>query len=261
MATEKQLNYFRNLLRKNGIDPEDYDLFEEIPHRIISPILDEMKHGRVMTASEWTQKVSEFKPGTPNSTDIESESGEKYDFKSEIGHIKSIFMQNLVKAALTKVPEYFWHVPASSTGKYHPEYALGDGGLLRHTRAAIKIALALFENPAIQRFDQDEKDIIIAALILHDTVKHGLTKQEYTVTEHPMLVEKLFDSTMLEGSSDIQKEMFDTMIKAIRSHMGPWNTDKFGNEIMPKPETALERFVHLCDYLASRRFLEVNFLK
>jgi hypothetical protein len=48
----------------------------------------------------------------------------------------------------------------------------------------------------------------------------------------------------------------------VASHMGSWNTDyKTKKEILPKPITSMEKFVHLCDYLASRRFLEVNFDK
>ena len=33
---------------------------------------------------------------------------------------------------LDNLPEYIWHVGASSTGKYHPAYSLGEGGLMRH---------------------------------------------------------------------------------------------------------------------------------
>ena len=41
--------------------------------------------------------------------------------------------------------------------------------------------------------------------------------------------------------------------------MGPWNKDKAGNVIMPVPETDEEKLVHLCDYIASRNFLNVSF--
>ena len=36
------------------------------------------------------------------------------------------------------IPEYWYHVGASSTGKYHPEYSLGEGGLMRHTVALVR---------------------------------------------------------------------------------------------------------------------------
>ena len=48
--------------------------------------------------------------------------------------------------------------------------------------------------------------------------------------------------------------------KVIESHMGPWNTDYNGNEVLPKPKTKYENFVHMCDYLSSKKFLNVNFV-
>ena len=41
--------------------------------------------------------------------------------------------------------------------------------------------------------------------------------------------------------------------------MGPWNTDYDGNEILPKPKTKYENFVHMCDFLSSKKFLDVKF--
>ena len=47
----------------------------------------------------------------------------------------------------------------------------------------------------------------------------------------------------------------------IESHMGPWNTHPYTKEeILPKPKTKYENFVHMCDYLASRKFLDVKFI-
>ena len=40
---------------------------------------------------------------------------------------------------LDNLPEYIWHVGASSTGKYHPAYSLGEGGLMRHQVAVVKL--------------------------------------------------------------------------------------------------------------------------
>ena len=46
----------------------------------------------------------------------------------------------------------------------------------------------------------------------------------------------------------------------IHSHMGKWNTDyRTKREILPKPKTVVEKFVHTCDYLASRKYLEFKF--
>ena len=42
--------------------------------------------------------------------------------------------------------------------------------------------------------------------------------------------------------------------------MGQWNYDSYKQkEVLPKPKTAEQRFVHMCDYLASRKFIDVKF--
>ena len=46
----------------------------------------------------------------------------------------------------------------------------------------------------------------------------------------------------------------------IESHMGEWTYDNYlKKEVLPRPRTAEQRFVHMCDYLASRKFLDVEF--
>ena len=60
-------------------------------------------------------------------------------FKKELSLIKDNSIRKFVEDFLNQVPEYFFNVAASSTGKYHPDYALGEGGLIRHTKAATRI--------------------------------------------------------------------------------------------------------------------------
>ena len=181
-------------------------------------------------------------------------------FERELNLINDPSIRRFTEETLENVPDYFFKVAASSTGKYHPNYALGEGGLVRHTKAAVMIAECLLcDNPMYQDiFLSQERDVIISALILHDTIKHGLDYNKYSVSNHPMLVEKVMKCDTYENH---EGEVIEEIKRCIRSHMGPWNYD-FRNkhkEIMPKPETNLERFVHLCDYLASRKFLEVVF--
>jgi hypothetical protein len=43
--------------------------------------------------------------------------------------------------------------------------------------------------------------------------------------------------------------------------MGKWTTARYSNTVLPEPKTGLENYVHLCDYIASRRFIDFNFEK
>lgn len=180
-------------------------------------------------------------------------------FKTELDWIQNKDIHKLAETAIENLPEYFFKVAASSTGKYHPSYALGDGGLVRHTKAAVKIAHDLLNLEMYGRYSQDEKDLMLCALILHDGIKHGLDGSQYTVATHPLVVANwLKDDPKL--NTLLPEEQLETLCGLISSHMGQWNTDyKSKKEILPKPKTPMQKMVHQCDYLASRKYLEMNF--
>lgn len=193
----------------------------------------------------------------------------KYNFTKEIGTIKYEPLKVFTRWCLDNLPDYFYTIAASSSGKYHPSYALGDGGLVRHTIATVRIAEELLKNDSIQNFNDLEKDVIRVSLILHDGVKHGVDGSSHTISTHPLEVVKYLEDiyfevpeeTLLDEVIEImESDVWYQITECIKSHMGQWNTDyKSGEEILPKPETEIQKFTHLCDYLASRKMLEVNF--
>ena len=88
-------------------------------------------------------------------------------FEYELSFIKNLQIKEFTIKALEILPDYFFEVAASSSGKYHPSYALGKGGLVRHTKAAVRIAIELFRCETVTgHFSDDVKDVIISALIL-----------------------------------------------------------------------------------------------
>ena len=58
---------------------------------------------------------------------------------TEIKEIKDNRLRENLEIIVNNLPDYFFLVPASSTGKYHPSFSLGDGGLLRHSKVAFRI--------------------------------------------------------------------------------------------------------------------------
>lgn len=180
-------------------------------------------------------------------------------FKKEIGYIKNIEYVEDFKILIDLLPDYFFSVAASSTGKYHPEFSLGDGGLLRHTKAAVRIAYELMNDPCIgDKYSIREKDLMIIALTLHDGVKHGIPEEKYTRADHPLLVSKLIKEN--KDKLKMSDEDIEFICHIIESHMGPWNTHPYTKEeILPIPKDKFQNFVHMCDYLASRKFLDVKF--
>lgn len=176
-------------------------------------------------------------------------------FVNELKSINNDSIRNCTEKVLEKVNEKFFEEPASSTGKYHPEFAQGKGGLYRHTCAAVKIANELLSLDYFDKlFDDDTKDYIRAALILHDSCKSGINfEREFTCHEHPLLACQLIDDVIGFGDYSFR------VCNLIKSHMGQWTTSKRSETVLPAPESREQMFVHTCDYLASRKWLEVKF--
>ena len=179
-------------------------------------------------------------------------------FDKEISYIKNERIKNSAKTMATLLPEYFFRIPASTTGKYHPKSDLGEGGLLRHSKAVARIGYELLKLEMYRNnFTSDEQDLIIFSLMFHDGLKCGLEESKYTKAEHPILMAEYIKDN--KDKLELTDDEIDFVYKCIASHMGEWNTDYNGNVILPKPKTKYEKFVHMCDYIASKRFLNIEF--
>ena len=186
----------------------------------------------------------------------------KIYFEEELQMIKNEEIRNAVIEVLKRVNDQFYHAAASSTGKYHPDYALGEGGLYRHTRAAVKIANDLLSLEWYKiLFTDVDRDAIIAALILHDTCKSGKNwDSQYTMHTHPIQASDLITEVT---NNTVYEAIGVNIARLVSSHMGQWNEPGRWNKYddrttLPKPQNDDEFIVHLCDYLASRKDLEVK---
>jgi 23S rRNA maturation-related 3'-5' exoribonuclease YhaM len=177
-------------------------------------------------------------------------------FETELGYIRNGKIREFVEKALNKLPDYFFTMAASTSGRFHPKFSLGEGGLVRHTQAAVRIAVDL-TSLEMMKYTDIEKDIIIAALILHDGMKCG-ENGTGTVLLHPTIMAAFIDENS-ELSTMLESEILDKIKGCISSHMGEWAydyKDKFKkNQLLPKPKNKLESIVHLSDYLSSRKYL------
>lgn len=183
----------------------------------------------------------------------------KYEnFITEINYIKNKDYRENIKILLELLPDYFYEIPASSTGKYHPKYALGKGGLMRHTKAAVKIANELLINGTTgASFNDRDKDLMIMALMLHDGLKAGLVKETYTAFDHPLIMANFIrDNKEKLTMNNLDVEF---IAQTIETHMGEWNTNPYSDVTLPLPKNKYQRFVHMCDYLASKKFININF--
>lgn len=95
-------------------------------------------------------------------------------FEREINLIQSEDYRMFVRYYLDNyVAKYFWEIGASSSGKYHPSFSQGLGGLVRHTKAVVMFAEELLRMSSYMYMSDEHKDFVIMACILHDTCKYG----------------------------------------------------------------------------------------
>jgi hypothetical protein len=178
-------------------------------------------------------------------------------FKFELSLINDNKIRKFTEKALGLLPDYFFVIPASTGGKYHPKFAAGEGGLVRHTQAAVRLAYELFRLNMLSYFSETEKDIIISSLILHDGNKAG-DLGLHTVPEHPILMSDFLKNNE-ELKDIISEDLLLLICENIAHHMGQWTKDyKTGKEILEQPKGKMQNFVHLIDYIVSRRVIEFN---
>lgn len=171
-------------------------------------------------------------------------------FEREINLIIDEDLRMAVKSYMNDfTPDYFWFDGASSSGKYHPAFAQGVGGLVRHTKAVVMFAEELLRMSSYAYMKDEYKDYVIAACIVHDTCKYGIEdfdKAEYK--NHAANAANAFSA----WCEDCGFRCPDLLTNAIRAHMGQWSTNK-----EDRPFTNIDRCVHMADMMASRSFIDI----
>lgn len=196
-------------------------------------------------------------------------------FIKELSYIKNDTLRQIVIDTLDASPACIVEIPASSSGRYHPAYSLGEGGLMRHVKAAVGIAYCQIETDIFQCLGIDNAidtleelnmyaDCAYASLILHDCCKPDDSPKHGTRFDHPLMAAKLFKEVatkyITKSNLEYMKVVVPLVYGAIASHMGQWVSAPYAKGVtLPRPNTAFEWFVHQCDYLASRKFLIFDF--
>ena len=104
--------------------------------------------------------------------------------------IKDDEIRTFAYVLIENLPSYIWEVGASSTGKYHPAYSLGQGGLMRHQIAVVRFLNFFFELEQYNtKFTSREMDLMRVAGLVHDGRKSGeqvdYERSKFTKFDHP----------------------------------------------------------------------------
>lgn len=176
-------------------------------------------------------------------------------FKDELNLIGKKGIKDFVKACIAAAPDYvFEDCPSSSSGKYHPIEELGADGTLIHTKKVFAVAYE-FSRALDCEHNRDE---IVAAAILHDMAKQGLCSAGHTVREHPRIMAKLVADVYNDEFKDkLDKTSANLIYWSVFYHYGPWTEESVRKSL--KEYTPEELSVYLADYIASKRFVHINY--
>ena len=168
-------------------------------------------------------------------------------FVNELDDITEENLRKFAEELISNADEYFFTVAASTSGKYHPQFDLGEGGLVRHTRCVAFFA----QCEAISRmFTEHETNMLIVAAIAHDIKKLGDGKTGHTVDDHPRFAAEYINDTN-KRTNLLSADDENIIANMVYSHMGKWGHEKG----LPLPETELEKALQAADYIASRKEL------
>lgn len=183
------------------------------------------------------------------------ENSEKFKyFEEELAIIQDSNIRDFTKKVMARCPDYaFEDCPSSSTGKHHPTDELGPDGNVIHTKKVIKFAQHLCRAYQLENI----MDGIIAACILHDLTKRGLTRGKYTIKHHARMMAQI----VLDVYADLDRypmnpETARFISDCIKYHYGPWTEDTINKPMYRF--TIPETIVYLSDYLASRKTVFVK---
>jgi len=173
------------------------------------------------------------------------DSNRPYNLDDELASIEDSTVKEFVTKALSKVPEYFWHVPASASGRFHPLDTLGDGGLVLHTKRVVYLATEIAK---VFKIEGENLDILKAASILHDSFKNGIADEGHTEEDHPLIVRHQLQDLSAET------EYFEEIMEAIECHQGLW-----GPQPLRMPKKPIQWALHIADFVASRSAVYLYF--
>lgn len=162
-------------------------------------------------------------------------------------------IKEFTKRAFQMAPMYFWVIPSARGKKHHPDWTKRVGGLVLHVDWAGYNFRQLSET---YKFNCVEFDHGLSATLLHDLYKYGPKEYDESFAPYHSFIPRRALKKLVPKIEDFQEYEFDSIMNCIETHMGNLSDGDWSGTTPMKPETDLQKAVHLADYMASRRGLK-----
>jgi hypothetical protein len=147
-------------------------------------------------------------------------------FDKYLNKIENEIIKQFTEFCILEFPEYFWTLPASTSGKYHGK----NETLINHVLSCCEIGLQICEGQFKDHWTQKQKDQLISALILHDGWRCGEPGNELkkngklaTAPDHAEIGYKQLLKLVIkfnQGENKIGSQYYKMILRAIRYHYG-----------------------------------------
>jgi hypothetical protein len=131
---------------------------------------------------------------------------------AEIEKINDAGIKDFTRKVVDTAPVNSWKMPSSRD--HHMKDECGEWGNLIHTLRVVRVC-DIFAD--IKALNQEDRDILRSAAILHDSCKHGVNAEAvYIYREHPRLVD------ILVKKSGANCDQRNKIMYCVNAHMGRW---------------------------------------
>lgn len=179
------------------------------------------------------------------------------EFQNQVNSIEGDF-RIVVRDLIYSVPDYILSIPSSPTGKYHPKDEINKNGMKYHIYRCLSFAEEIVRMLSLS---DEDREILIAGCILHDSFKNGITNGGKTLDNHPILIYnyiKEFNKINNILRLDDLTRKTEKLALVCILHSGQWTPNEAYN-ILREDGVLFDKYktltnaMHTVDYLASRR--------
>ena len=154
-------------------------------------------------------------------------------FGAELLLVRDEELRNYTAGIIDRLPNYFWHVPASIMGFHAIASDNAVGGLVRHTQKVARMAATMGEPWSLDHLS----DSMVATAFLHDGLKYGWDGTVPREGDHASFCARWLKR---EGLFEDHPQI----VGMVGAHHGKWGKWR--------PRTEAEWAFHLADYVVSR---------
>lgn len=153
-------------------------------------------------------------------------------FEDELALIRDDGLRAFTPSVLDRLPNYFWHIPASVVGFHARPEDNELGGLVAHTRRVARMTRVLLDAYDVHAYADD----LVVGALLHDGLKYGWTGNDLGGRDHAVFMAEWLERERIFEDRQQIREM-------IRSHRGRYGP--------VRPARPLEWALHMADYLVA----------